>query len=77
MVREGDFDVMGEYVQCQNCGYIHKVKGFFNIEDLYIQEKCPKCRGETTHLLCGSEEDDLYLTYNLNMDPRYYNYNTK
>lgn len=68
---------MGEYVQCQGCGYIHKIKGFFNIEDLYVQVKCPKCRGETTHLLCGNKEDDLYMTYNLNVDPKYYNYNTK
>ena len=66
-----------EYVQCQNCGHIYRIKEKFNIEDLYVQIRCPKCRGETTHLLCGDKEEDLYFTYNVNIDQRYYNYNTK
>lgn len=62
-----------EYVQCQGCGYIHKVDIEYDIEnDLYVKLKCPRCKGATTHLLCGNKKEDLYMTYNLNIDPRYY-----
>lgn len=70
-----------EYVQCQVCGNMHRVDAQCDIEnDLYVKIQCPKCREVTTHLLCGDREEDLYTTYNLNIDPRYYQYgknNTK
>jgi hypothetical protein len=67
-----------EYVQCQECGRIHQVDIEYDIEnDLYVKINCPECRDETTHLLCGDKVGDLYLTYNLNIDPRFYNYKTK
>lgn len=67
-----------EYVQCQNCGKIHQVDVQYDIEnDLYVKIKCPQCREETTHLLCGDKKEDLYMTYNLNIDPRFYEYDTK
>ena len=77
--REGDFDVRnGEYTQCQECGKIHQVDIKYNIEnDLYVKIECPRCRGITTHLLCGDKAEDLYLTYNLNIDSRFYEYKTK
>ena len=77
--REGDFNGMSrEYVQCQGCGRISKIDIDYDIEnDLYVKIDCPECRDKTTHLLCGNKEEDLYLTYNLNIDPRYYNYKTK
>ena len=66
-----------EYTQCQECGCIHQVDIQFNIEELFVKLECPKCRGATTHLLCGNKEEDLYATYNLNIDPKYYQYKTK
>jgi Zn finger protein HypA/HybF involved in hydrogenase expression len=70
---------MGEegWAQCQSCGRLHKVKlSTLSNEDLFVQEFCPKCRDETKHLWIGSQ-DDIYIAYNLNVDPRYYTYNTK
>ena len=77
--REEDFNGMSrEYVQCQGCGNIHQIDVEYDKEnDLYVKVNCPKCRDESTHLLCGSKAEDLYLTYNLNIDPRYYDYKTK
>ena len=67
-----------EYVQCQECGGIRQIDIEYDIEnDLYVKIKCPRCRGATTHLLCGDKEEDLYMTYNLNIDPRFYEYDTK
>ena len=66
-----------EYVQCQECGRIHQVNIWFDTDDLLVKLECSRCRGETTHLLCGNKEEDLYATYNLNIDPRYYQYSTK
>lgn len=59
------------YVQCQACGYLHKTKIELSDEDLYIKVYCPKCRDGTKHLWCG-EPEDVYMNYNLNVDPRYY-----
>ena len=70
----GGFYGMGKesWFQCQFCGCLHKEKIRFNIEDLYTKIKCPRCRGETSHIYCGNTEDDIYVMYNLNVDPRYY-----
>lgn len=64
---------MGEdsWVQCQSCGELHKTKVDLSDEDLYIEIYCPKCRDRTKHLRCGKQED-VYMNYNLNVDPRYY-----
>jgi Zn finger protein HypA/HybF involved in hydrogenase expression len=78
-IREEGFHVMVKevWLQCQCCGELHKKKVEYNIEDIYIQEECPRCRDETTHLICGEDEWEIYHLYNLNTDPRYYNYKTK
>jgi hypothetical protein len=73
--RKGDVDGMkkSEWLQCQICGFLHKEEIEIDIEnDLYVRVECPHCRDTTMHLSCGDNEDDLYLTYNLNIDPRYY-----
>ena len=58
--------------QCQNCGTLHKVETKYDIEgDLFVELRCPKCRDETKHLWCGTE-DEQYEMYNVNIDPRYY-----
>ena len=78
--RKGDCNGMsrGVWLQCQNCGKLYKQKLQYNIEeDVYIQTHCPGCRDETTHLICGEDENEIYSLYNLNTDPRYYNYKTK
>ena len=60
------------WIQCQVCGELHKVKTKDTSEDdLFIDEYCPRCRDGTKHLWCG-EPEDIYMNYNLNVDPRYY-----
>ena len=76
-----EFNAMGadkqeSTFQCQVCGDLHTLKTRHNIDsELFITAHCPKCRGETKHLWCGDGQD-VYIYYNLNIDPRYY-YNTK
>lgn len=68
------------YVQCQVCGIVHKVQSketSISDDDLYTEVFCPKCRDGTQHLWCGEDETEIYVYYNLNVDPRYYKYNTK
>lgn len=62
------------YFQCQCCGSIHRDKLSFNIEDVYTQARCPRCRGETKHLWVGDQPEDWYLYYDPVCDPRYYQY---
>lgn len=66
------------WLQCQDCGRIFKQTIQYNIEeDIYINAKCIGCRDETTHLICSEDENDIYILYNSNVDPRYYQYKTK
>ena len=65
------------WIQCQVCGHLHEVKIRLPEDNLYIYEYCPKCRDETKSLYCGENKADAYFYYNANLDPRYYNYNTK
>lgn len=59
------------WVQCQCCGNLHKEIVSLSDSDLYIKTYCPKCRDETKHLWCGEDETDIYIYYNVNLDPRY------
>ena len=66
------------WVQCQQCGHMHKTKvNYTSEDDLYIELRCPRCRDRTHHLLIGKYQDDVYVNGNINLDERYYNYNTK
>lgn len=66
------------WVQCQCCGQLHKEIIQYNIEDdFYIKLHCSGCRDDTTHLICDENKSEIYHLYNLNVDPRYYNYKTK
>ena len=73
IIRKEGKPMGGEnWVQCQVCGELHKVKTKDTSEDdLYIKTHCPRCRDETMHLWCGKQED-IYMYYNVNTDPRYY-----
>jgi hypothetical protein len=63
--------------QCMQCGELHEVDMIYNSEDdIYVKMKCKNCREDTLHLYCGNQ-DDKYIYYDLNMDYRYYQYNTK
>jgi hypothetical protein len=70
---------MGDKVwaQCQCCGNLHQVKSkdaLISDDDLYTNPIwCSKCRDDTKHLLCGENREDVYIYYNLNVDPNYYN----
>ena len=66
------------YVQCQQCGKLHRVKEVkMSEDDLYTKLHCPRCRGDSNHLFIGTYQDDVYLYGNENLDDRYYKYNTK
>ena len=60
------------WVQCQNCGHLHKAKIQLSVDDLYIDVYCPKCRDETKSLWCGKDATDIYYYYNANLDQRVY-----
>jgi hypothetical protein len=65
------------WAQCQCCGELHKIEVCsLSEDDLFIKEYCPHCRDETKHLLCG-DQDEIYINYNANIDPRHFIYNTK
>lgn len=61
------------YVQCQNCGKVYKFPRIVARDKLYVQSYCPECGAETA-LNLGNKEEDIYELYNVNIDPRYYEY---
>ena len=69
---------MGEkvWVQCSHCGNLHRVKGkdaTISENDLFTEPIwCGKCRDETPHIWCGEKQEDVYMYYNANLDPRIY-----
>lgn len=60
-------------IQCTQCGHVYYAKITSNIEDLYTDTKCPVC-GTKKSLYVGETIEDFYEFYNVNEDPRYYNY---
>ena len=70
---------MGDKVwtQCQCCGEIHQVKNKYasiSDDDLYTNPICcPRCRGETKHIVIGNEAD-IYIYSNSNLDERFFIY---
>jgi DNA-directed RNA polymerase subunit RPC12/RpoP len=65
--------------QCMNCGALYWIEDPPNIneDELYTKIRCKCCKQETNHLWVGERPEDLYIYYDLNKDPRFYNYNTK
>lgn len=61
------------YIQCQNCGHLYTVQKKIPISASIIKAKCPKCEYERG-LNCGDKEEDIYMCYNVNLDPRWYEY---
>lgn len=67
-----------QWVECQSCGFLHKVEMRFDIEDdLFVKLRCEHCRDDTDHIWIGDNPEDVYLNGNLNVDSRYYDYKTK
>ena len=60
-------------VQCTQCGHVYQTKRKVNIEDLYVNTKCPLC-GTKKGLYVGKTIEDYYEFYDVNKDSRYYNY---
>lgn len=62
-----------EIFQC-SCGNIHRVSSKYKPEDDEIYETlwCSKCQEYTRQLYCGDDIDDLYMLYDINIDPRIY-----
>lgn len=82
MIISGEEELYGmskEYwTQCQHCGSFKKVKMQFNIDsNLFIKLWCECCDDTTPHIWTGEHLDDIYLYENVNLDSRYYEYNTK
>ena len=69
------------WVQCQLCGELYRIESedidFNSDDDCCIYIYCPGCRDETKHLEIGKYADEVYIYGNLNLDGRYYKYNTK
>lgn len=61
------------YVQCQTCGKIFQVPYAIEIDKMYIDAECSSC-GKSTGLNLGDKEEEIYNFYNVNVDPRHYNY---
>lgn len=65
----------GAYFQCTKCGAVHYIEYLCNIDsDLYYEIFCEKCEEETLQLWCGDNLDDKYIYWDINNDPRYYEY---
>lgn len=60
-------------VQCSKCGEIHETQQFFLNDDTYVDDICPKC-GNNRGLFVGNNISDMYELYDVNVDPRFYNY---
>lgn len=63
-----------EIFQCNCCGNIQKVNEKYRPrgDTMYVKLWCDKCNQYTRQLYCGDDENDLYLMYNENIDPRMY-----
>lgn len=59
-----------QYVQCTTCGHVYQTKKL-NIETIYINHECPKCKGPHG-LNIGHDILDKYLYYDVTKDERYY-----
>ena len=63
----------GSRYQCQSCGNLMWSREPFDIEkNMFKEMYCKKCHDETSHLWVGDREEDLYIMYNLNVDPKYF-----
>lgn len=60
-------------IQCSRCGHIYNTNQFLNEDDTYIDSICPKC-GNSRGLFVGNNIIDMYELYDVNVDPRFYNY---
>lgn len=61
------------FLQCQTCGVVYKFPRIVAIDKMYITSYCPEC-GAATALNLGNKEEDRYELYDVNIDPRYYEY---
>lgn len=65
-----------QYVQCSQCGHIYEIYKEYKIEQVYINSRCPKCNAKRG-LYLGTHIDEFYELMDINLDQRYYEYNTK
>lgn len=61
------------WVQCQECGHVYQLQYQVPDDELFVYERCPVCEIRFG-LNLGTNEDDIYLYLNQNVDPRYYTY---
>ena len=67
------------FSQCTNCGKMHKVNIKYRprSDDIYMTLYCSECQAMTRQLDCGRDEEQLYEFIDINVDSRYYKYETK
>ena len=66
-------DQDGSYVQCLECGQVHRMKTKLSVEVFTTKIKCPYCNFNKG-INCGDNIEDIYLYISENIDPRYYTY---
>ena len=59
------------WIQCNECGNIHRIQCSVPVEELYVIAKCPRC-GFMTGLNLGDKKEDIYIYYDATKDERYY-----
>lgn len=64
----------GAYFQCTKCGAVHYIDHPYKKDTLYNAFWCEECEEETLQLWCGDNLDDKYIYWDINNDPRYYEY---
>lgn len=61
------------WIQCLNCGHIHRIERIISTSVSVITSECPRCE-YLKGLNCGNKEEDIYCFYDPGLDERYYNY---
>lgn len=59
------------WVQCTNCGKVHRIPQLVPIDKLYVIVNCPDC-GITKNINLGNDLEDRYYFYDVTLDERYY-----
>lgn len=61
------------YVQCLNCGRVHRIERKISMNIAVIESECPYCEW-SKGLNCGYSEMDLMELKDFSLDERYFNY---
>lgn len=73
-VTSGEIMKKKSYWQCSECGEVHYMEIFYQVDsdDIYKTFYCEQCGTETKQLWCGESILDYYELYDVTKDSRYY-----